>query len=778
MNAINIALVVATLMVAVIYRFMLENKLYVKRNVRMHWIFFGVTVALAVATLFIPVHLYVLLMVHALNWMFMAVSYLVYQRGHISKVKGIIYEAGVTLMNIPDEMVAFREVFNGSGNNEVSPDKKERRPVVHSLSPLRKSGKIVPVLMHVFRFRMSATANRQQYEVLIESLENAFPEYLWDGMRDGKWYTLTACLHFDEHVEWKSLLGISNFLPWYVVPLGVISDVTLASKTNSMYVLKLHETPQFEEQTFDLALKRNKKAVKDPKYLKPSHDMTFSDLLRTKELQSNEFIRANKSASMAMVVGQNEDQRNSILKSIIGHMVMKGGVEVYIDNQNQNPQFDALESAPQIKYIARNVSESYEVVKRLLYMMTQRYNALKKLNIQSLPLSGVINLGTRVALNNHILGANERVHVRIAGDEKDIVAQDIQPGMEVVLEGDKRFRIPNHWEIATQNVIQLGGEMSLPPVVFVVTDYEKLIETDEKAAVDDDEMQGIVGGSVSKGVMVNEIKIAMETITKYGKSVNVHVVFSSLKVSGKTFPLSLRDNIDFRVAVGPVPADVSQIAMCDSSGTQVPDHSDYTLSLLVNYGKKDLWKLLWADSMDVLDQAGLGKKMLKMVKKGKVLKQNQLKNLSFERYDDMLPEYMAKGVKADYGLAGVRREVSRVEGEMVKIGGKEIRLNDSARFLHSEMQLQGLHGDLIEKEKIGTAVLPEVPDFFAPNYAGPDAILSMEEILELEPDLPLVKDEGRVDDDKGIMIVGDTTTLNSVYSKPVANDDDLFEIVK
>ena len=80
--------------------------------------------------------------------------------------------------------------------------------------------------------------------------------------------------------------------------------------------------------------------------------------------------------------------------------------------------------------------------------------------------------------------------------------------------------------------------------------------------------------------------------------------------------------------------------------------------------------------------------------------------------------------------------------------------------------------------KIGTGMLPEL-EGIGEDYFEQEKTQTLEEIIESAPRLDGVKDAGRVDElDEGIAIVGDQTSLNSIYSEVVDDEGDEFHIVK
>ena len=788
-NFIFVALGPAMLLVSMVYLFLLENKLYVKKNKRMHWVFFAIASLLSVVPPFLAhISWMIPAFAYAANISFMIASYTIYGGKIAKKVFDAIQSHRVLLKmdEVPEGNVVFRDAFAGNFKNveklqNLPKSAKRLEKIYHNLSWERKLGRPVPSLMHVFRFRMSGDAEESQYKSLELELSEGLPEYIWTGIRDGKWYRLMAYPVVNpKSTLWKETIEVSKALPWYVIPLGVKNDATYLTKTNSMFMLKLHGTPSFVEQSFDLALKRGKNAVKDAKSPKIGTELPYSELLSTKELESNECIRTNQATATALVVGGECSGKSNVLAAILAHMALKPKVHLYVYNPHGNADLDMLNALPQVKFMPKTLAESYEAIKHLLYIMTQRYNALGKLNIKSLPLSGVVNLGTRVAINGTILGANERVHIRIASDEKDIFAQDIQPGMEVVIAGDKRFRIPNHWEFATNNSMISGGEMEIPPVIFAVDDYRSLVDSKDVGAVDD-ELKGIVAGTVSDGVMASEIKLACEAIAKYGHRVNVHMILANRDANEQIFPISFRDSIDFRCAVGSIDHISSNVLFGNDEGMNVGEEPGVALSSLINHGKVDEWRSLLVSGKDVLLNAELGKNLLKMVKNGKIMnlpRKMPEQSLRFDRYERTLPEEMAKGVVADYGFVGQRRETPKMDGESVELGGREINLNGTSRYKEQSVQLGGLFGDLEKEKRIGINTLPNVPDLREPVTESAEDVLTIEEILQQAPDKPCVEDAGRVDEESGVKIIGDQSSLNSYYSDAVDDEGDPFQIVK
>ena len=343
----------------------------------------------------------------------------------------------------------------------------------------------------------------------------------------------------------KRLANLSKTLPWYLIPIGVESSYTNLVETNTALFWKMHNTPKYEEFKYDLAIKRGKKPVKQPKPIKLEKGISYTDLLATYELGVNDFIRILRSGSSALVMNHDD---NSLINILTAHFASHGG-NVYVIDFRDNEDVQKLAVLNGVRCVANNLQEAYEVIKWMLYISTQRYAGLMKLGIKHLPLNNVVHLGSRVVINGTIMNANERLHTRIAGDDKDIIAQDVQPGMEVVIAGQKVFRIPNHWEIADQSTIQIGGDLYIPPILFIFNGYDALINTKGDASIDT-EMRGFEHSNISDEIMRNEIIVALDAITRFGKQVNIHTVITTNTVNDSILPVTFKDVLDVRISAG------------------------------------------------------------------------------------------------------------------------------------------------------------------------------------------------------------------------------------
>ena len=856
-------IMILTILVAIAYRYGLENKMYAKRNNAMLWGFFAGTVIFSIIPLFINDWI-ISLSVAAVPVLFMFITYIVLGMKNMQKIKNIIITNGVVFDKRKDiEPVVLCDILLSDETiDKINPDKKEIKnySVKHKISHERKGGKFIPIFTHLFTIRMAENANNECYDRTVKELAEAFPEYIWTWYRSSNNAIFVAYVgDTNENVKSSDIKDVEKVLPWYVLPFAVKDSALHITKDNTSYFLKLHNTPKYEEATTDLTIVRNKKKVQQEKLPKLTSDLNYTNMLKTEELGSNDYIRNIKNCSMLLVAGNNNQNKMSIVHQLLGHFVAKKS-DVYMINGSEDffEDFSKFKPIPNVKSIACDLSGSYEIIKKLLYEATQRYNALMKMEIKRLPLNGVLHIERRVAVNGNILGANDRIHIRIAGDEKDILAQDIQPGMECVMAGSKIFRIPNHWEVAFQENIQHGGDFNFPPIILFCNDWFDITNIGENAVLDDD-LEGIDKTNVPNAVMANEILTALNTLAHFGKQINMHIIFMNNEVDDNILPVSFRDAIDMRILVGEANDETKKIVKGSDNIESINLNYDNKIYInLVNYDREDILKIIDCDVASALETCGVSKKEINKivstnnknkkktepVKKEKVekpkkekvskkkddkksskpakskndkknndkkkQKQNEsvasaiemvvpareekvikvpfimgehdkrLKPLLFEPYMSKLPEEMPEGVIASYGLMGERKEASKVKGKELDVGaGRKIILNDTNRFKEKHIDLStSLSSEDSEERAMGTNMLPEITDFIKPQEQEND-VQSLEDYVQGKAEMGLAEDDGRVDEvEDGVVIVGDSTSLNSVYSEIIDDEGDDFHIVK
>lgn len=634
---------------------------------------------------------------------------------------------------------------------------------------------------HVFSMPVGAETDGLAAREAVQELHAMYPHYDWTWLTRGRNLEIiaTPALEVALPLPVATVRHLGNQLPWYIVPFGSAETTTFRMQTNSLWFWKMHDTPsKYVERTFDMADRRERTKVVQPQSPRLSKELTYTDMLSTSELECNRFVRQVPSAEHALIFGPKDGSQVELLKVILYHAVATR-MTIYLHSATGDQAIQSMEALPEVKMIVRKVGECYEAVKRILYELSVRYGALDRLKIKHLPVHGAVSLGTRVALRDYIFHSNERVHVRIAGDERDIEAMDLQPGMEVVVRGDQRFRIPNHWECVLSD-FQGSGTITFNPIIFATDSLSDLVQMDGDSQ-EWDELSGLTAISVPIEAMVREIRAALPVIAEYGRAVNIHLALcadDSVDLE-RLVPVRLRDAIPFRVMTAPSRYAGTILGTNECIETMSADQAalcmpNMNLTWMVHTPR--------VKEEDIIMVSGADKAAVESIKRRKIIPKT-ITPLRFEAWDGVLPDDMPVGVVADYGIHSSHRERTKVEGQSVQVGNRDIRINESSRVSVSRIQLTGLHGDNEEK-RLGVGLVPEIPDVdeVCPQHETPtldEFLRSAEVSSRVEPDAGRVDHLADGDDtDAHVLIVGDATSLNGVYSEVVDDEHEPFHIVK
>lgn len=657
-------------------------------------------------------------------------------------------------------------------------------------------GKRIPVTGTGFTFVMNGGITDEIVQSFLHALSEKWPNLHWTALYDNGLITVLPYMHGERSVvNSESFKSIHQKLPWYIVPLGTQGEACQEEMVQRMEFVKLHQTPEAKQEPVDLNELNVQLAGKSKKNQQPHHKFKEGSWLQTIHepgLNANRSLLYGRASQHLLWVG------SGMTHSLLGyleHLMHATNSEVYLVSGSNDPTLLSLMDLQDL-FVVNDLTGTYGAVKRCLYELNKRYSVLKRLEREYMPLSGNLNIHEYVSINGFVYEPDERMHVRLAYDEKDVEAQDVQPGMEVVIPGDKRFRIPNHWEFANAEQIKNGTTVTYPAMTFVFDEPFALLGNYKEL----ESLENMDANTASPEVMANEIKNAITVLLQYGPSVNMHVVLSFKSLDENFLSERVMNGIDALVlgslddeskkAVG------RMLNLLDESGesTKVALQSLVDLVdgdvVLVQSMKEDdktrfMCKTLHAaqaDAKSLLSAAGLKGKALQE----RLLKQDygpvQFPQLRFDRYDYMLPNEMPKGVVADYGYVGDKRQKSKiVDGiEVDTPTGRKITLNRSSRIGSKQIDLKGLYGDE-ERLKIGTAVLPSVPKMEREQADDSAGVLTMDVIEQISEGAEKREhdDPGRVDSiGEGIDIVGDQTSLNSVYSQVVDDEADDFHIVK
>ena len=648
--------------------------------------------------------------------------------------------------------------------------------IKHGLMMKCKSGKKIKLASYQFSFTMSDNASMQSMNDMLNELNETHKNggWKWSAIYQNGTCHLVAYRDagVDRVAEWSSMSAVMKVLPWYTIPFAVDDVAYLETQTNSAMMWKCHGVPDAPKNMIDL------NALKGIKPIKLVPNMRWDDIMRTNELQMNVSLRYRQTISHGIIIGDAASRMNPLL-SIAGHALLKNNVQIYVSNPENHNELSMLALHRNVVMVESEMVGVYEIVKRMLYEMTKRYASLNKLEMKWMPLNGNTPLKGKMGVNGVVMDLDERVHVRLAYDEKDVEVQDVQPGMEIVIPGDKRFRIPNHWEVASSNEIVHGDYIKYPPQLLILDGILNMLEGVGDQDADESYMIGAEGGAVSQEVMANEIRSGLTALLSYGNRVNIHLMLSGGAVTDKVLPSRILDMIQLRVMTNGS-SDESIKTLIGNNHVGLFGAADEAIIYSNGVNAEQVMKLhlIKADAESVLSSTGVDKKAIAAGKKNGV-DHPMYKPLRFDRYDYTLPSEMPKGVQADYGYVGDRREESKMEGQELDIAGRKIVLNLSTNTEMGKQDMTGLYGD-DKSLKIGTAMLPDLSSMERKINTDDAGTLTMEFLDQLVEDYQQAEpqDTGRIDVEGDIEIVGDQTSLNSMFSQIVDDEGDEFHIVK
>lgn len=574
-NAITLVAMIIYLTVAIL---IVENKIIIKRKTYVNLLIFLLSITFSFISFFMTVATisFAINLVITFIWMVL----ILFGSNADRQVHSAIYDGGLVFEGEYDGPTSLQILWNGK-------QEAMKRASRKSMPPARISSGIsfssvgwsfgIPIFPHYWKWTMNATANMEQFYRVQSQLNQYYQEYNWVGARKGKYFTITA---YPKNARRKSInfdKKISDALPWYIVPLGSSDSNQMPQ---SLYVWKMHGD--------------------------------ISDLKKCKFLDGNIHWNSIPECPMALVAGGTGGGKSVLLKTIIAHLVSKHDVELYISDPKGGAEFGSLENLNEIKAVAKNIQESYEVFKNFLLQMSKRYNAMGKLGVNQLPLDGMVSLNGYVSADETIFKESDLVHIRFNGEEKDILAGSLQPGMDVVIPENRDFRIPAHWKQLNSENLKIGGSIKFNPMVFIADEYTQLIE----------------GSNDPRDLsMIDEIERAVESISRLGRAANIHIVIATQSPTNSLFPQSLKNNLHFRTICGSVTQDISRMIVGTEEGEIIPTEP---IGTYLGYAKGNtaLYQGFFTESKTII-------KLSKMIKRNKTNSCNEStvkKPITFDIY--------------------------------------------------------------------------------------------------------------------------------------------------
>lgn len=698
-NNIEILSIYILLALAIIVRLGQENKMSVKRKSLRNWIFLIASFVLIISSYIIVVPS-ISLILKLISFLFSAFSIIFSSSRLIYQISDTIEQSG---------LVYTVEEASGPSKGEMLWHGVEEARERYNSKPQRKKSNIkhiiavnkiffisgVPVFAHKFKWVMSITARNEQFYHIQNRLSEFFPQYNWSGSKNGKYWVLFAFPKGNKPLIQNYTSKYSNIFPWYIVPIGSSDCSTKKDRTNSLYLWKLHEGKTKEE-------------------------LAYKSLLKTKEYSNNDFIESAKPAPMALIIGGTGGGKSVLLKTIISHFIIHN-VDLYISDPKGGAEFGLLKCIPNIKNVGITLEENYEIFKEFLLSMFQRYQSMGKLGISELPLNGIVDIGNRISIGGIIFNRDEEVIIENNNNiQKTITAEEIQPGMKVVIRGNKDFNVPDHWVLVTTSNYKNGGKYFFRPMVFIADEYAQLVseKNNSKIAIN----------------MIDEIKSTVDAISRLGRAANIHMIIATQSATNSLFSNSFKNNIHFKVICGAVPQDISRLIIGSEDGENIPS-SPAGMSLFMARDRQNLSQAMYTKTEDILRVSNLNNNYIKSIKNGTVsIPKKEI--ITFEVFED----------------AQIRKNVTQPEiktKQVLKIGNKQVKVNDSKKDVEVTINKEVVS---YAKKELSVESL-NLPEFSIKSIEG------------------IITEEEKMENYNSNIVSKDTTSLLSV------KDDSFIEII-
>lgn len=562
-----LTLVLFTLM-NIFIRFSLENSLVLKRKSKNNWGVFVFLQIMIVLAFFLSVPSYSACVNIVFIFSFIAI---VFKRNSYYKhIENAIYSNGIVYERGAEGPSALETLWLGKKEAYEKLNTSTYAPIKHSIS-FKQLVWIqgVPVYSHVFKWEIDATANKEQFYRLHSQLASFFREYNIMGGRNGKYWEVTM---YPKNSKNKILYlnkKMSADLPWYIIPLGASDISNKQTVANTTYLWKVHS---LDDEYENIAENLEKYFINNP------------------------YFNAVPASNHGIFIGGTGGGKSVALKTVIQHLIRSQIVELYLSDPKGGSEFGVYKNFNQVKALGINLYESYEIFKRFLIEMNKRYKTMGKLGESKLPLDGVVSIDGYVMVDGYIFFEDEDVRVKIHDIynnkhyEKEIKAYEIQPNMEVYIEGSKEFDLPPYWaEINSEN-IQKDGIWEFNPMFFICDEYKQLL-----SSYNPQKREEII--------MIEEIQNAVETITRLGRAANIHIVLATQSCSNDIFPSSLKTNIQFRTICGNVSSELSRFVIGTEEGDSIPSEPAGTY-LSYSRGETQMYQGFFTTKEDIFHAAG------------------------------------------------------------------------------------------------------------------------------------------------------------------------------
>lgn len=315
---------------------------------------------------------------------------------------------------------------------------------------------------------------------------------------------------------------VSDALPWYWIPLGITKakGKNLKAKLDSTYVWKMKPL----EKNYDESKIEN-------------FNLSFI-----------------KHSSNGLLISDNKEDKISMLKTIICHLVNKG-VNLYILDNIDSEEFKFALDLKEVQTVSNSFEDHLEVIKKIVMLLDQRYRAMIKLGISAgnFDKNGYIDLQNYLIINGFVFNETEPVVVKIGGKLQTIRAMEIQPGMDIAIQSNNDFHIPSHWESVNDQSIYTKNSYNFPPIVIPIFQYSDISNVDNNTT--------------------KEILYLLNIIERFGKDVNIHLLLAN---HGNSLPIkeTMINNFNTRISAH-VSMEVSQLILNEDGGNRIPSHNIY-----------------------------------------------------------------------------------------------------------------------------------------------------------------------------------------------------------
>lgn len=367
---------IISLLFLIFFRLAMSNILYLKenRNDKSFWVIWGVIAAFQIISFFIQIH-WLWLVIQVLIWC-ICLGYLYIFDGKRQAIT-TIYQGGVVFEDTSDRHDGNR------GDSEAKQARKDREQrVKRTWCKDRVSWKYgVPIFTMKFTFKLSPTIQVDQTSKVIKNLNDFYSFYDWTGARNNDKYSLTASAKSNKINSVNFDKELSDALPWYIVPCGVIDTSTKQTQKETPFVWEMH----------------------DPK----TEGKSFEELKKTKILGK---------APMGFIIGATGGGKSVLLNTIIAHWINKGKqerqTELYLADAKQM-EFKAYEGLEEIAGVAVTLEDAVELLREFDEEMTKRNNMMAAEGTNKLPLDGKFKLRKHVNINGQVIPKKEVLEVKL-----------------------------------------------------------------------------------------------------------------------------------------------------------------------------------------------------------------------------------------------------------------------------------------------------------------------------------------------------------------------------